>query len=94
MAVTELASINNSVAASAEFTPTDDFYVAVDAGQVALKAKLPGTEHFYLVAAQVSNKVNEVIHYPGTLVKITRYMPGTVYKMVPQSRKATAKAYF
>lgn len=93
MAVTELASINNSVAASGEFTPEDDFYVAVDAGQVALAAKLPGTSKFYLCSAAGIDKVSAVIHHANTLVKVTPYMPGTVYKIVPQSRRATAKAY-
>lgn len=93
MAVTELASINNSIAASVEFTPTDDFYVVVDAGQIALAAKLPGTSKFYLCSAAGIDKVSAVMHHANTLVKVTPYMPGTVYKIVPQSRRATAKAY-
>jgi len=93
MAVTELASINNSVAASVEFTPEDDFYVAVDAGQIALEAKLPGTDKFYLVSSVGIDKVSPVIQPAKTIVKVTPYMTGTVYKIVPQSKRATAKAY-
>jgi hypothetical protein len=93
MAVTELASINNSVAASDEFTPTDDFYVVVDAGQIALAAKLPGTSKFYLCSAAGIDKVSAVIHQANTLVKVTPYITGTVYKIVPQSKRATATAY-
>ncbi|MFQ6333198.1 hypothetical protein [Methylophilus sp. 3sh_L] len=94
MAVTTLVTLNTSAAAaSAEFTPTDDFYVAVDAGQVALEAKLPGNDKFYLVSSVGIDKVSPVVQAAKTIVKVTPYMTGTVYRLAPQTRKVIANVF-
>ena len=92
MAVTSLASITNSSQESAEFTPSADFYLLVKSGAVSLAAKLPGDADFYIVSEISKGVLVPVTFSFGTVTPLTDLIAGTVYKIVPQTKSATAKA--
>lgn len=92
MAVTELASINNSVAASDEFTPNSDFLILVKKGSVSLAVKLPGEDEFYLASELQNGNMSPVSQSAPTITKVSEFVEGSTYKLIPQSKFATAKA--
>lgn len=93
MSLSQLVAMNNSVQSSPEFEPAGDFFLCVDKGDVALSAKLPGASNFYLIGTLSETQINAKRQVQGTMVKVTPYVAGTKYKIVPQSRRATAVVY-
>jgi len=87
--------INNVAAGTngTSFSPTADFFVVVDAGEVALECQLPGRDVFNRVADLYDGTIRTTTFQPNTVTKVQFAGTGATYRLSAIRGPADAQAW-
>lgn len=92
MPVIASSTITDSTSNSSTFTPTADFFVLCDKGEVALSVQLSGDTVFRRCAELTNGTITTAKFLPNSATKVT-FVTGASYRLDVVKGPATAKAW-